>query len=82
LPDDAFGGVVVFTGTAQFKSELGPNVIRLEELLEFVGRRQEPVLNEAQMTYVVGRIEMRRLRRSIETDEYHLNFVRRKLARV
>jgi hypothetical protein len=27
------------------------------------------------MTYVVGCIEMKRLRRSIETDEYHLNFV-------
>jgi len=32
------------------------------------------------MAYVVGRIEMKRLRRSLETDEYHLNFLRRKLA--
>ena len=33
LPDDAFDGVAVFTGTAEFKSELGPDVIRLEDLL-------------------------------------------------
>jgi hypothetical protein len=33
------------------------------------------------MTYVVGRIEMKRLRRSLETDEYHLNLVRQRLAR-
>lgn len=82
LPENAFDGVVVFTGTAEFKSNLGPQVIHLGELLEFVRRRQATVLNEAQMTYVVGRIEMKRLRRSIETDEYHLNFVRSKLARV
>jgi hypothetical protein len=31
------------------------------------------------MTYVVGRLEMKRLRRSLETDEYHLNYVRNKI---
>ena len=39
------------------------------------------VLDERQMASVVGRTEMKRLRRSLETDEYHLNFVRQKVAR-
>jgi hypothetical protein len=39
------------------------------------------VLDERQMAYVVGRIEMKRLRRSSETDEYHLHCVRRRLSR-
>lgn len=79
LPERAFVGVVVFTGEAEFKSDLGPQVIRLAELLEFVGREREKVLDERQMAYVVGRIEMKRLRRSLETDEYHLNYVRRRI---
>jgi hypothetical protein len=33
------------------------------------------------MAYVVGRIEIKRLRRSLETDENHLNYVRRRLRR-
>jgi hypothetical protein len=72
---------VVFTGDAEFKTEVGPHVIRLNELLAFVQRPGEAVLDERQMTYVVGRIEMKRLRRSLETDEYHLNYVRRRLSR-
>ena len=39
------------------------------------------VLDERQMAYVVSRIEMKRLRRSLETDEYHLNHLWQKFAR-
>jgi hypothetical protein len=81
LPESAFIGLVVFTGDAEFKSDLGPQVIRLGQLLEFVEKRHEAVLDEQKMTYVVGRIEMKRLRRSLETDEYHLNYVRQKISR-
>jgi hypothetical protein len=31
------------------------------------------------MAYVVGRIEMKRMRRSLETDEYHLSSVRNRI---
>ena len=81
LPESAFIGLVVFTGDAEFKSDLGPQVIRLGQLLEFVEKRHEAVLDEQKMTYVVGRIEMKRLRRSLETDEYHLNYVRQRISR-
>jgi hypothetical protein len=36
LPDTAFQGLVVFTGDAEFKTELGPHVIHLNDLLGFV----------------------------------------------
>jgi hypothetical protein len=80
LPESAFVGVVVFTGDAKFKTDLGQNVIHLDQLLDFVQQRRDEVLDERQMTYVVGRLEMKRLRRSLETDEYHLNFVRNKIS--
>jgi hypothetical protein len=81
LPESAFIGVVVFTGEAEFKSDLGPNVILLDQLLGFVERPHDKVLDERQMAYVVGRLEMKRLERSRETDEYHLNYVRSKISR-
>ena len=79
LPESAFIGVVVFTGDADFKSELGPQVLQLNQVLDFVAQPREKALDERQMAYVVGRIEMKRLRRSLETDEYHLNYVRKKI---
>jgi len=81
LPESTFIGVVVFTGSAEFKTDLGPNVILLDQLLGFIEQRREKVLDERQITYVVGRIEMKRLGRSRETDEYHLSYVRNKISR-
>jgi hypothetical protein len=81
LPENAFIGIVVFTGNAEFKTDLGPSVLLLDQLRDFVEQRREKVLDERQMTYVVGRIEMKRLDRSRETDEYHLNYVRSKISR-
>ena len=39
-----------------------------------LGQQQRgAVLDERQMAYVVGRIEMKRLRRSLETDEFYFS---------
>ena len=54
---------------------------RLTSCLASFNSPGRPVLDERQMAYVVGRIEMKRLRRSLETDEYHLNYVRRRISR-
>ena len=81
LPETAFQGLVVFTGDAEFKTELGPHVIHLNDLLGFIEQPWETVLDQRQMAYVVVRIEMKRLCRSLETDEYHLNYVRRRISR-
>jgi hypothetical protein len=80
LPDSAFIGVVVFTSNAEFRTDLGLNTILLDQLIGFVEQRREKVLDERQMAYVVGRIEMKRFVRSTETDEYHINHVRAKIA--
>ena len=80
LPNDAFFPIVVFTGTAEMKSNLGPNVFKLGGLIPHLVASRPSVLDERKMAYVVGRIEMKRLRRSLETDEYHLNSVRQRVA--
>ena len=73
--------VVVFTGNAEFKTNLGPNVIKLPDLIPFLSNQRPVIFDERKMTYVVGRIEMKRIHRSVETDEYHINYVRRRIAR-
>jgi len=79
LPDDNFHNIVVFTGSAEFKTDPGPWVIQLFELPGFLSRDWPVILDEKKMTNIVGRIEMKRLSRSIQTDEYHINYVQSKL---
>lgn len=81
LPEPSIFSVVVFTGDAEFKTDLGPQVLKLGELVSFLERSRPVVFEEREMAWVIGRIEMKRLRRSIETDEYHLNSVRRRIAK-
>ncbi len=79
LSDEAFIPVVVFAGDAEFKSDLGPTVLRLDELVGYMSDDRPVLFDERKMAYIVGRIEMKRMRRSLETDEYHLNSVRRRI---
>jgi hypothetical protein len=79
LPDDNFVPLVVFTGNAEFKSDLGPNVIQLNQLIDQLTGGRPVLFDERKMAYIIGRIEMKRLRRSLETDEYHLNTIRSKI---
>jgi len=76
LPNDTFVSVVVFTHDAEFKTDLGPGVVKLHDLLDYLSAERPVQLDERKMAYIVGRIEMKRLRRSIETHEYHLNCAR------
>ncbi len=78
LPDESFRAVVVFTGDAKFKTQLGPDLVQLPELIDYLETERRVLFDEDQIAHIVGRIEMSRLRRSIETDEYHLNFVRKR----
>ena len=80
LPEDNFVGLVVFTGKAEFKTELGKDVMKLEQLIAGLTADRPVTISEQKMTYIVGRIEIKRLERSAETDEYHLNYVRKRVA--
>jgi len=79
LPEEAYAGVVVFTGSAEFKTARVPGVLRLVELVAHLSRERPVIFDERKMAYIVGRIEMQRLRRSIETDEYHLNSIQQRI---
>lgn len=80
LTADHFHSVVVFTSDAEFKTDLGPNVVRLAGLIPFLSAERPALFDERKMAGIIGRIEMKRERRSLETDEYHINHVRNRLA--
>ena len=79
LSPDAFVPLVVFTGGAEFKSDLGPTVLKLPELIAHLFADRPSLFDQEEMARLVGRIEMARMRRSLETNEYHLNSVRRRI---
>lgn len=81
FPFETFISLVVFTGTAQFKTNMGPGVLRLSELAYFLNQPRPGILTRDQMALFVGRIELARLDRSAETDEQHINNVRSRLGR-
>lgn len=78
LHTDSFNSIVVFTGNAEFKTDLGPVVMKLPKLIAHLAVDRPVLFDERQMTYIVGRIEMKRMRRSLETDEYHINRIRQR----
>jgi len=76
---NSFIPLVVFTGDATFKSVLGPTVLKLTELTAQLSAPRPILFDQRTLAYLVGCIEMNRMRRSLETDEYHLNAVRRRV---
>ncbi len=81
FPDQHYISVVVFTGTAQLKTDMGPGVIHLAQLGDFLNAPRPVVFTRDQMALIVGRIELSRLDRSAETDEQHINNVQNRLQR-
>ena len=73
LSSEAFVNLVVFSGDATFKTDLGKNVILLKDLHPYLRAFRPAQFDERKVSYIVGRIEMRRLQRSVETDEYHVS---------
>ena len=73
-----YNNVVVFSGNSEFRTELGKSVIELSDLKNLVEEKEENIISEKMMTYIVGKIEMCRMPRSLETDEYHMNFLESK----
>ena len=59
LPDDNFIPLVVFTGDAEFKTDLGPRVLKLHQLIPFLTAPRPAIFDERKMAYIVGRIEMK-----------------------
>jgi hypothetical protein len=64
--------VVVFTGDAEFKTEVPSGVFTLPQLVEYLRRQTDEVMSLNRMHLCIGRMEAGRLAISAETDLAHV----------
>lgn len=78
LPQDAIKSVVVFTGEAEFKTDIPKNVFTLPLLIDYLNSCTEERLSLNRVQFSVGRIETARLEISRQTDVEHVKALQRR----
>lgn len=81
LPSDCIRSLVVFTGSAEFKTEVPLGVVRLSELVDHIRAHTTEVMSQNRMQFCVGRIEATRLAITNETDVEHVQNLKRRHGR-
>jgi hypothetical protein len=72
LPPEVVRSIVVFTGGAEFKTELPPGVVTIDQLADYVMHQSEIVMSLNRLQFCVGRLETARLAISRQTDVAHV----------
>ncbi len=78
LPPGAIKSAVVFTGEAQFKTEIPEGVFRLSGLTNYMREQTVEVMSLNRMQFCVGRLETARLAISGKTDVEHVQSLERR----
>ena len=78
LPPEAIKSVVVFTGEAEFKTEIPQGVVSLSGLIEYLRELTVEVMSLNRVQFCVGRLETERLAISGKTDVEHVQSLERR----
>ena len=78
LPPEAVKSVVVFSGNAEFKTEVPQGVLAVDELAGFLRNHTEEVMSLNRLQFCVGRLETARLAITGETDVEHIQSLARR----
>jgi len=78
LPPGAIKSVVVFTGDAEFKTEIPQGVFSISGLIEYLREQTVEVMSLNRVQFCVGRLETARLAISGKTDVEHVQNLERK----
>lgn len=81
LPQDFIQDIVVFAGTAEFKTEIPEGVLFLEELKEFLERVNFGRISESSLSRAVTRLESARLEQNEDTERKHIEFLEKTFGR-
>lgn len=81
LPTAAVKGVVVFTGTAEFKTRQPQGVVELSHVVDYIKQYTAEVMSLNRMQWCVGRLETARLAISRQTDVEHVQSLNRRHGR-
>ncbi len=78
LSPEMISSAVVFTGEAEFKTELPVGVYSIDRFIEHIRRQVTEVMSENRMQFCIGRLEANRLALTQQTDVEHRQYVQRK----
>ena len=78
LPTGAIKSVVVFTGEAEFKTEIPQGVFTISGLIDYLREQSVEVMSLNRMQFCVGRLETARLAISGKTDVEHVQSLERR----
>lgn len=81
LPPGAIKSVVVFTGEAEFKTEVPQEVFCISRLIDYLREHTVEVMSLNRMQFCVGRLETARLIISGKTDVEHVESLERRHSR-
>lgn len=78
LPPEAIKSAVVFTGSAEFKTDMPSGVFTLSGLIDHLKSTTEEVMSLNRVQFCVGRLETARLAITGQTDIEHVKSLQRK----
>jgi len=78
LPPEAIKSVVVFTGQAEFKTEVPPGVLHVSMLVDYLREHTVTAISLNRLQFCVGRLETARLAITGETDVEHVQSLARR----
>jgi hypothetical protein len=78
LPREAITSVVVFSGNAEFKTEIPGGVLTVDQLANYLRHQAETLISQDRLHLCVGRLETARLAISGETDVEHIRSLARR----
>jgi hypothetical protein len=81
LPKEYIHSIVVFTGSAQFKTSIPKGVVYLHQLNEFIKTFQDDVISINRVEFCVGRLECKRYEVSKMTDIQHQAYLAQKFSK-
>ena len=82
IPKEQIQSLVVFTGDAEFKTELPQGVIKLYQLKSYVENIRFGSLTENRVQFCVGRLECKRFELTERTDIEHQEYLEKKFGSV
>lgn len=78
LPPEIIRSIVVFTGTAEFKTKRPEGVLLLDELNDYIGSYSDNSISINRVAFSVGRLECARYQITEQTDVDHQRHLERK----
>ena len=82
LPNESVMGIIVFTGDAEFKTEIPNTVLHLSELIRYVDQLRLGSIADNMLQYCIGKIEYDRFELTAKTDVEHQRYLEKKFGEI